>query len=90
MKKIIFVAFLLMAAFIGCEKTKVEPSHDAFLKELEQKMESKSGWECEYKYYEPSEGLTWWDNVLYNPLVCPLCGDPVVILATKCGGIYIK
>lgn len=45
--------------------------------------------DCTYYYYEPDAGLRWTDTVLYNPLVCPLCGDPIVLEKVKCGSIYI-
>lgn len=40
---------------------------------------------CIFHYYEPSEDLRWTDSRLYNPLVCPLCGDPVILEYIDCG-----
>lgn len=76
MKKLIILLALLAFA---CSKIEVEPVLPQVV------PDGASG--CWYKYYEESENLYWWDNTIYS--VCPICGDPVVIVKTVCDGIII-
>jgi hypothetical protein len=86
MKKLLLVSALFLI-LLGCSKdNSFDPHQDYF----DGRMELLVVADCRFYYYEASENLYWWDTVLYNPLVCPVCGDPVVILDTICNGIHIK